>query len=577
MLINDEILKRFILLAAFLSFWSVSCAQLLSPGKLSESHKKLEGISNCTSCHTLGQKGISNDRCLSCHTPLKARIEDLLGYHANDNIIDQNCSNCHKEHFGRDFEIIKWDTASFDHDETGFTLLGKHTDLSCGSCHDSKFITYQRVLSFKSKHGALEQTFLGLGADCSSCHESDSPHGKQFTGQDCQSCHNANNWTDLAAFDHSKARFDLVGKHLNVECASCHTTVTAAVNTQMVKYVGLEFEECIDCHTDVHDGSMGTQCSTCHSASGWNQLVSFSERTFDHSSTGFPLVGKHQTVSCKSCHQPNSQPSGIDILFVQATINYSYPHPRVTGKCISCHEDYHDGAFEEVPGGKDCANCHTEGGWLPTTFGTQRHNSDSPFALTGAHLAIPCSSCHQPADNSRMVFHFEDTQCETCHEQDNPHGNEFADQSGKTVCGDCHETTSWTSDISFDHSTTQFPLTGRHALISCNSCHNSEFALADNSLKLPVTCESCHQSDDPHRGQFKQSAIGSSCDNCHSTDSFTLTSFDHSKTRFPLDGAHENVACMSCHQTEKAPDGSSFVRFRPMKITCESCHANNNQ
>lgn len=569
---SDKIIVTVFLFLGFLCLQQVGYAQIFSPGKLSEAHKKLEGVTNCTSCHTLGKKGIDNIRCLNCHTPLKANIEQQLGYHAT--VIDQNCANCHKEHLGRNFKIVRWDTALFNHKETSFALVGKHYDLACKSCHDPKFITNKSVIKFKSEHNALEHTFLGLATKCVTCHESDSPHGQQFLDQDCQSCHTAYDWKDLASFDHSDTRFDLVGQHMKVSCSSCHGSVTTVGNQQMVKYTGLEFGTCRDCHEDPHDGQMGTTCANCHSAQGWNKLISFSEQGFDHSTTGFPLMGKHQTVKCASCHNPRQLPTGISIQFVQSTLGFSYPHPK-TGKCISCHEDYHDGAFRASSGGTDCQNCHTEDGWLPTTFGTQRHNLEAQFALTGAHLAIPCGQCHQPANSSKMKFHFSDSACETCHEKDNPHEDEFQNAAGKTVCADCHVTDSWTAEISFDHSKTKFPLTGAHMVISCESCHNTEMAIGSSTLKLPLDCAGCHKKDDPHQGQFAKSSIGSNCDACHATQSFTMQAFDHSRTRFPLDGAHENVACASCHNTEKTDDGTSFVRFRPLQTTCESCHGSN--
>ncbi|HKK46585.1 MAG TPA: hypothetical protein VJ964_13755 [Balneolaceae bacterium] len=580
MIARNDILKvAFFLLLSIPAFTEPVYAQLISPGKLSEVHKNLEGVTNCTSCHALGNKGISNERCLNCHTPLKAEIEKMLGYHANASVINQNCANCHKEHFGRTFEILKWDTSKFDHDETGYTLIGKHRNISCTGCHNRKFITARDVIKFKGEHNALNHTFLGLDTNCSTCHEADSPHGNQFAGKDCQNCHTSFNWKDLTAFNHNNARFKLLGKHIDVSCKSCHQSVTLANNKTIVRYTDLKFGRCLDCHDDPHNGAMGTQCKNCHSVQGWNKLANFSEKTFDHNTTGYPLLGKHKTVACVSCHNPKSSVAGIQRTFVRSTLGFSYPHPK-SDRCVSCHEDYHNGAFGNVKGGIDCANCHTVDGWLPTSFDIKRHNQESRFALTGAHLAIPCNQCHQSPNQKNYTFHFNSLDCQTCHDTDNPHGDEFKDASGKTVCANCHDTNSWTAKITFDHRKTKFPLTGAHQLIACSSCHQTDknvhidFTLQSGGL--PLDCEGCHAKDDPHHGQFAQSAIGSNCDDCHNTDSFTMKNFDHSRTRFPLEGAHADVACVSCHKTETGSDGKQFIRFRPMKITCESCHANKN-
>ena len=44
----------------------------ISPGKLSRYHESLEGISNCTRCHVLGEE-VSNAKCLECHTPIQSQ------------------------------------------------------------------------------------------------------------------------------------------------------------------------------------------------------------------------------------------------------------------------------------------------------------------------------------------------------------------------------------------------------------------------------------------------------------------------------------------------------------------------
>jgi hypothetical protein len=47
-----------------------------------------------------------------------------------------------------------------------------------------------------------------------------------------------------------------------------------------------------------------------------------------------------------------------------------------------------------------------------------------------------------------------------------------------------------------------------------------------------------------------------------------ITEFDHSKTKFPLSGAHRTVACGECHKatTEYAS------RFKGTSQQCEACH-----
>ena len=53
------------------------------------------------------------------------------------------------------------------------------------------------------------------------------------------------------------------------------------------------------------------------------------------------------------------------------------------------------------------------------------------------------------------------------------------------------------------------------------------------------------------------------CDQCHGTQDWYNVSFDHSKTDFPLEGQHHDVACISCHDLED---------FSRVETTCKHCH-----
>jgi hypothetical protein len=60
------------------------------------------------------------------------------------------------------------------------------------------------------------------------------------------------------------------------------------------------------------------------------------------------------------------------------------------------------------------------------------------------------------------------------------------------------------------------------------------------------------------------------CEACHHTRSWTdVNGFDHSRTPFPLKGAHRAVACGACH---KAPAGQTQIQFKGATQACEGCH-----
>ena len=561
-----------ILLVALLLLPRVSHAQLISPGKLIEAHSDLEGINNCTQCHTLGNRSADNMLCLDCHTPLSNRINTNSGFHAT--VSDQNCASCHKEHFGVEFDAVRFDTLAFDHNETGFDLTGSHAEARCRNCHQPELIVAEDVIAFKGEHGTLDHTFLGVSTTCIGCHSPDSPHENQFPEVNCDTCHDSERWEDIPFFDHDETNFALTGLHVDVECSSCHETIESPQGIGYVQYLDLDFATCASCHEDEHQGAFGTACSSCHSTSGWNEIANLADLGFDHSSTGFDLVGSHQRLECASCHgKPARNDDIIALTFTATSLRNTYPVIPVEN-CASCHVDYHEGSFDESSEGLSCDQCHSEEAWYPSSFGITQHNERSTFELTGAHLATPCSSCHNTENTEKPHFEFSDTSCETCHVNDNPHGSQFVAESNITTCNTCHTTEEWQTAPLFDHELTDFPLTGVHQTTLCSSCHSAE---QDPSSLTEVigyrntetACISCHEPDNPHADQFENTT----CNTCHNTSSFYITSFDHDQTAFPLTGEHVDLSCISCHLNEADPGVTPFIRFKPLGTACQDCHS----
>ena len=76
-----------------------------------------------------------------------------------------------------------------------------------------------------------------------------------------------------------------------------------------------------------------------------------------------------------------------------------------------------------------------------------------------------------------------------------------------------------------------------------------------------------------HGGQFLVDGR-TDCARCHAgaAGSFVELVFDHDRdARFPLDAAHELVACTACHR--EVQDGAERrVRYRPLGVECADCH-----
>src|SRR5262249_31983106 len=135
--------------------------------------------------------------------------------------------------------------------------------------------------------------------DCALCHKS--PHdGQLFGTKKCQTCHSpALRSLCEVTFDHKKETgLALVGKHANIECASCHTRPLAKRKPPAT---------CEGCHArDSKHGSrfdkLSTACATCHSQRAWKSGFQFNHQA----NTGFDLTGKHAKAKCRDCHRGSS-------------------------------------------------------------------------------------------------------------------------------------------------------------------------------------------------------------------------------------------------------------------------------
>jgi hypothetical protein len=588
----------------------MSASAQISPGELADVHANLEGISNCTKCHTLGSK-VSNDKCLQCHTDLNARLKLQKGYHASVPVKGKPCVSCHSDHHGRKFQIIRFKLETFDHLFTGYKLQGAHAKKECRDCHKPAFITSPEIRKRKF-------TYQGLNTNCASCHTDYHQNTLSLT---CSNCHGFEAFKPASKFNHSLANFQLAGKHTDVECIKCHR-ISTKNGLKFQEFKGIPFEKCINCHNDPHNNQFGKNCSDCHSVESFQALKSSSK--FDHSKTNFKLEDKHQQVTCKSCHKgkisdPLKHAKCMDChkdyhqkqFVVQGdvqdcsachdtkgfnTTSFSIDRHndgaykleglhlnvaclkchkkqdqwkfRNLGKrCKDCHIDYHENQFVKQGEVQDCSDCHETKGFNSSSFTLEQHN-EGAFRLTGSHIATPCFACHKKQD--KWKFRDIGKACRDCHE--NIHQNFIPEKyyPGES-CGSCHNLNRW-SGINFDHKQTQFELEGAHSSIACRSCHfNKERTGHANQqfTGLAHNCSNCHA--DKHAQQFEINGI-TDCSRCHTAESYKpATKFDHSKTQFVLDGKHIHVACNKCHK-EVANNGVTFVLYKIKEFKCENCH-----
>ena len=194
-----------VLLAGITSFSQIS------PGELAKVHANLEGMSNCTKCHILGKK-VSNQQCLDCHTELKVRIDLKKGYHSSSEVRGKECVTCHSDHHGLNFQIVRFEKDKFNHDLSGFNLSGAHSKQLCIKCHKPEFINDAKIKKKKF-------TYLGLSPACLTCH---TDYHQKTLSLNCAECHDFDLFKPAKKFDHSKAKFQLSGKHQELACLACH-------------------------------------------------------------------------------------------------------------------------------------------------------------------------------------------------------------------------------------------------------------------------------------------------------------------------------------------------------------------
>ena len=179
-----------------------------------------------------------------------------------------------------------------------------------------------------------------------------------------------------------------------------------------------------------------------------------------------------------------------------------------------------------------------------------------------AKVESECSECHTPfrgEDQDRL--------CIACHKPigaDREAGTGFHGRApgvSAAACKDCHtEHQGRDADIvgldraGFQHDLTDYPLLGSHPRVACEACHP-----ADRSyFEAPSECLACHREHDVHGGR-----LGEDCASCHVERDWLEARFDHSTTRFPLEGGHRKVDCALCHPGN---------RFKDTIATCLGCH-----
>ena len=385
-----------------------------------------------------------------------------------------DCSVCHSS--------VTFGTARGGHATNGFPLTGGHA-IACVRCHGQPFNSH-------------------LSPACISCHlaqynaTTDPNHVQAGFPTDCSLCHNNVSFIP-ATFNHSTTAFPLTGAHVGLDCVACHGDgvyrgkPTTCVSCHLAQYNGT---------TDPNhaQGGFPTDCTVCHTTATW------SNSTFSHSTTAFPLTGAHAGLDCNACHA-----DGV------------YRGKPTT--CVSCHLAQYNGTTDpnhaQAGFPTDCTLCHTTVTWSGATF----DHANTAFPLTGAHVGLACAACH--ADG---VYAGKPTTCVSCHQaaynaQTDPN---HVSAGFSTDCTQCHTTATFTGARFTQHDASlpsSFPIyTGTHAgrWTHCSDCHTNSANYAVFSCFL---CHSQAEMNSQHTGVSGYLYDSAACYHCHPNGSSNRT------------------------------------------------------
>ena len=209
------------------------------------------------------------------------------------------------------------------------------------------------------------------------------------------------------------------------------------------------------------------------------------DNSFDHFSTGFPLIGKHEFADCSDCHLLG-QFKGTPL------------------ECFLCHNDNRAAGKnpQHVISSNFCDDCHTVYSWTGARY-------------DHADVQGECQNCH---NNSIAI------------------GTSASHIASTQACEDCHNTITFDRVARVDH-------TAIISVTPCESCHNGVTATGKNADHILTTapCEYCHFNTNTWSAAFvDHSVVSGACSSCHNNVIATGKATDHIDT---------TLECGFCHTT----------------------------
>lgn len=214
---------------------TLSCRQCHSPGIESVRQPQRTGISLVASVRYRGVE----TACASCHKDVHLGQEGT------------QCESCHA------IDVPKFAAPGFQHAGTAFALTGQHETLACALCHKPE------TGAFPGGQGTAVR-YKGVAGECRGCHED--VHAGQLAAA-CETCHSTGAFRIPGYIHRNASRLTgfFAGAHARQACASCHPRTNGPFPAGAGPAIAFTVQtRCTGCHTDVHRGSLGTDCASCH-------------------------------------------------------------------------------------------------------------------------------------------------------------------------------------------------------------------------------------------------------------------------------------------------------------------------
>jgi Cytochrome c3 len=323
--------------------------------------------------------------------------------------------------------------------------------------------------------------------------------------------------------------------------------------------------------------------TTSSAGESWQSSITI-DKSFDHSTTAFPLTGKHTAVTCESCHY-NAVFKGLG----RACNDCHNGRPSPGGEKVSSKPADH------IPAANTCNDCHSTATWktvhvdhrnLGETCGTC-HNGKSATGKPTGHVPTDanCKGCHNTSvwvpvrmDHSDMAG-----PCGLCHDGRRAIGKPVNHIKTSAKCDTCHAVSAW-KPAGFAH----------HGISgNCASCHNGIQALGKVAGHTPTNlpCETCHASTLSFAGTaMNHVGISSACASCHTGAKFQGKGkpASHFQTSLPCETCHKNFVtfsgtkmdhqgisdgCARCHTGLPFQGRGKIAGHFPTSEPCETCHS----